>query len=170
MRRPSSRAVSARYLAYHYHSREALHHMTTETAPRGHRHITRAAIAVLALVAVAGCSSDATKSDASSKKKTTSTTLNVGSNPTPPCTVGAATAALTAVSATANTIVCKNGWAAGSASTPGFDMAYMLMENASGNKWTNMATDAGNGGAIRSSASAMRVRSSSVIAAQYRSG
>ncbi len=120
--------------------------MSNETAPRGYRLIARAAIAVLALVVVAGCSSDDKKTDASSKtspaveSSTSSSSQTSPSTPSAaPCTLDAATAALSSVSATAATIVCRDGWAAGAAANPDYDLAYLLRDV--DGTWTNEGTD-----------------------------
>ena len=107
------------------------------------RTIGRIAVVGLAVVAVAGCSSDAKKSDASNAKKlkpaasvtkkqavTSSTTAAPSSTTTPSgpaCTVDAATAAL-GTSGTAFNITCLSGYAAGDASNSHYDFAYLLVD------------------------------------------
>ena len=117
------------------------------SAPR-RRRVTRAAIALLGVVVFAGCSSDAKKSDSGANKKspvessTSSTAIPSSSTSSPsvaPCTVEAATAALRGASETANSIVCGDGWAAGGASNPDYDLAYLLRD-VNGN-WTNEGTN-----------------------------
>jgi len=107
------------------------------------RTLVRFTLVGLAVVAVAGCSSDAKKSDVSTAKTlkpaasvthkqgdTSSTTAAPSSTSTPSgpaCTVEAATAAL-GTNGTANSIVCLSGYAAGAANNTHVDFAYLLVD------------------------------------------
>lgn len=122
--------------------------MTVHTPASRRRRVARAAIALLAFVAIASCSSDAKRSDSGAEKKsavepsTASTSIPSSSTSSPSvatCTVDAATAALSAASATATSIVCGDRWAAGAASSPDYDLAYLL-HDVNGN-WTNEGTN-----------------------------
>lgn len=120
--------------------------MTIETPTRRHGYFARSTIVLLALAVVAGCASDNKTSESDAKKKPTvessTSSSSTPSTPTPsgaPCSVEAATAALSADSATATSIVCADGWAAGGASNPDYDLAYLLRDV--DGKWTNEGTD-----------------------------
>ena len=121
--------------------------MTNSTASPRARSIVRVAIAGLAIIAVAGCSSDAKKSDAADAKNLKPVAAvthqkSATSNPTtasgPACTVEAATAAL-GTDGTALDITCLDGFAAGAATNTHVDLAYLL-QNENGT-WTR-ASDA----------------------------
>lgn len=117
--------------------------MTHSIASLRSRNIARLAVVGLAVVAVAGCSSDAKKSDASNAETlkpvasvthkqpgTSSTTAAPSSTSTlsgPACTVEAATAAL-GTNGTASNITCLSGYAAGDANNTHVDFAYLLVD------------------------------------------
>lgn len=105
------------------------------------RSVTRIAIVGLAVIAVAGCSSDSKKSDADSAKKfkpAASVTKRPASTTTAPAassTTAAATAPCTTTAAqavlspdTVDSIVCNGPFAAGDANNTHVDYAYLLQD------------------------------------------
>ena len=90
-----------------------------------------ATLAVVALVTLAGCSSDSSKPkssdtlpEASSSTTASSTTATSAPSTEPECTVVAAGAVL--APDTATSILCGEGWASGSMTNEEFDSAYLL--------------------------------------------